>query len=92
MRDLISKDMTRREIRGHESGESGEDEDSADEILADNELNYELARTEAEREMFEKMDAHRYIAEGRDARLAHIKERMPSIAHRHDDRINYRLV
>jgi ATP-dependent helicase STH1/SNF2 len=92
LRDLISKDMTKREVHGHGSGESGEDEDSGDEILTDNELNYELARTEPEREMFEKMDAHRYIAEGRDARLAHIKERMPQIAHRHDDRINYRLV
>ena len=56
LRDLISKDMTRQnELGGGQNGES-EDEDSADEIFTDQELNYHLARTEDERERFESMD------------------------------------
>ena len=97
LRDLISKDMTKNVIQGKKDnnssgGSEGEDEDSCDEIFTDHELNYELARTEDEREMFEQMDRERYEAEGRQHRLDEIKERMPQWAHRTDDKINYRLV
>ena len=89
LRDLISKDM---KVAEGGNGDQSEVEDEADEIYTDHELNYELARTEDEREMFEKMDQERYAFEGKQERLDEIKEKMPQWANRADDKINYRLV
>ena len=42
--------------------------------------------------MFESMDQERYGYEERGERLAEIREKMPKVAHRSDEKINYRLV
>ena len=84
LRDLISKDMNRQ------VGDC-DDEDSADEIFTDAELNFELARTEEEMELFMKMDIERYEKDGRDERIKLIREKNPHVASRADEKINYRL-
>ena len=75
LRDLISKDMVG-------NAADGDDEDSADEIFTEQELNYELSRTEDEMELFTKMDAERYAREGRDEKIRLIREKNPHVAHR----------
>lgn len=74
LRDLIQKDNVVQP-----DGEEEQDEDSGDEIFTDLELNYELARSEPELELFIKMDNERYILENKDARIAAIREKIPAL-------------
>lgn len=68
-----------------------EEEEEEDVVPDDSQINEYISRSEMELELFEEMDRKRYIAEAKEARLQHIKEKM-----NHDDKtmknVNYRLI
>lgn len=75
----------------HTVNEEG-DEEGADEIYTDEQLNEIISRNDEEFEIFQKMDQERYAQEDKAQRLALIREKKPTKAHLPDEKINYRLI
>lgn len=75
-----------------EDSDNNDEEKDEEEVYDDEELNEVIARNDQEFEMFQKMDADRYLKENREERIKAIKKQKPAKAHLADEKINYRLI